>query len=1141
MSDYTLSASVTVKSEQYEKAMEEAAKKAEELEKAAKKASNGVDSLEKSAKNAQSSLKKTGESAGQAANGIGSIGEKATEAGKAAGAVTNSFNIATKATNSMIKAMTSAKNAMSGLSSYSHGLANSLGDISGISLSVGNSFSSIGKKIGLVSFGGMASGAYGLKNALESVIDTGAEFEQTMANVKAISSATDSEMSELTAKARELGNSTKFTATEAGEAFSYMAMAGWKTADMLDGIDAVLNLAAASGEDLADVSDIVTDAITAFGLEAKDASRFADVLAQASRNANTNVSMMGNSFKYVAPVAGAMGYSIEDTAIALGLMANAGVKASTAGTSLRQGLTRLTGNVKEVSELMDKYGISLEDAAGNTKPLITSTGGVTSVIDDLRKAFSGMTETEKTANATVLFGTDAMSGMLAILNATDEDFESLSKSIANANGAAKEMAETMANTLKGQLEQTGAVTESLKLTVYEGIEPMAKSIVSMANTAISNIDKLAQAFFKLRDNGRDVFDSLYYAFYEFSGGNDVSSVFYKIAGAAHEVIPVLKEMNESGSLQKLAVAAVSIAPALQIAGTAASWLGNVIGTTSTIAEKAGETFNLFGEFAENSAKNASKSFNGFQKVVKGATPAANGLKTAFSETFSFIANDTKKVLSGFGETVTSDFKKIESGLISFSGKAGSFGGVIQDFVSGTKAGIGAVGTAFDSAKTKISDFSSKIPIVSETFSGMKEKVSGFASPILSQLQQIGGGLSDMTGSLASFAGNMSGTLLKVFGGAALFGAIIAGLGLVNEQFGTEIDAMLGQIEEKVPAALDSFKEKIEEKLPEIMQSGADLLNKLFGTLETIAPSLVDVAGTILTGLVTGLTENSETIVSGAVSLLTTLADAISEQLPIILPAAMELITTLAKDLLEPENINKLVDSAINLLTGLADGLVASIDVLVDAAPDIIIGLASALIDNAPKILDAGINLIFKLADGLLSAVPKLLDKVPEIISALKDKFLETDWSEVGKNLMNSIWNGIKSLWNDFVVDTVNTALGWLPFDVPTLPYLAKGTDNFEGGMAVINERGGEIVNLPDGTQVIPNDISRRYATEAGRQPVGESVVFDYQKMAYAVASAISGINVKATAVIDKNSLVSGITSEMDKALGRQRMLNLRYS
>ena len=309
---------------------------------------------------------------------------------------------------------------------------------------------------------------------------TGMEFESQMSKVQAISGATGDELEALEDKAEEMGASTKFSATEAGQAYEYMAMAGWKTSDMLGGIEGIMNLAAASGESLATTSDIVTDALTAFGLAAEDSGHFADVLARASSSSNTNVGMMGETFKYVAPLAGAMGFSIEDTAVAIGLMANAGIKAGQAGTSLRAMLTNLTEPTEEAGLLMEELGISMTDMDGNVKSLDT-------VIGDLRTAFSGLSESEKVSAASTLAGKEAMSGLLAIVNASDADFATLTAAIADSDGAAQQMAATMQDNLAGALEELGGSAETFGLAMYEGISTPLTQIVTFATDSLNQL------------------------------------------------------------------------------------------------------------------------------------------------------------------------------------------------------------------------------------------------------------------------------------------------------------------------------------------------------------------------------------------------------------------------------------------------------------------------------------------------------------------------------------------------------------------------------------------------------------------------------------------------------------------------------
>ncbi len=300
---------------------------------------------------------------------------------------------------------------------------------------VGSQVEGVGKK-----FLSVTAAVTGLGTA---AVKTAADFDQEMSKVSAISGATGDDFDQLRAKAREMGAKTKFSASEAASAMEYMAMAGWKTGDMLDGIEGIMNLAA-SGEDLATTSDIVTDALTAFGLSAADSGHFADILAAASSNANTNVSMMGETFKYCAPIAGALGFSAEDTAEAIGLMANSGIKASQAGTSLRSIMNNLAGEVTFVGKNIGEVTIAASNADGSMRSL-------NDILADCRVAFSGLTESEKAANAESLVGKNAMSGFLALMNSGEGDINKLRGAIENCDGSAESMAETMQDNLNGQL------------------------------------------------------------------------------------------------------------------------------------------------------------------------------------------------------------------------------------------------------------------------------------------------------------------------------------------------------------------------------------------------------------------------------------------------------------------------------------------------------------------------------------------------------------------------------------------------------------------------------------------------------------------------------------------------------------------
>ena len=354
----------------------------------------------------------------------------------------------------------SAINASNNLKSSLGGSTSGMKGLGSQSTSAGNILTSLASKAAV------AVGAFvGVRQAVDfgkDVVNTGMQFEQGMANVSAISGATGGELEALSAKAKEMGANTKFSAIEAADAMSYMGMAGWNSSQMIDGIGGIMNLAAASGEDLASVSDIVTDSLTAFGLKASDSAQFADVLAVASSKSNTNVSMLGESFKNVAATAGAMGYSMQDTTTALGVMANAGIKGADAGTSLRGVLTRLAKPTKEVDVAMSALGLSAVNADGSMKPL-------SQLIPEMQNKFAGLTDAEKGQYATMIAGKNALSGFLSLVNSSPDDFASLSDAINNSSGAAQSMADTMNDTVSGKLTLLKSQFEGVKIAIFDAL------------------------------------------------------------------------------------------------------------------------------------------------------------------------------------------------------------------------------------------------------------------------------------------------------------------------------------------------------------------------------------------------------------------------------------------------------------------------------------------------------------------------------------------------------------------------------------------------------------------------------------------------------------------------------------------------
>lgn len=316
------------------------------------------------------------------------------------------------------------------------------------------------------------------------------DFDDSMRKVKATSGATGNEFQQLRDKALEMGAKTKFSASESADALNYMALAGWDTKDMLGGIDGVMQLAAASGEDLGQVSDIVTDSLTAFGMKAKDSGHFADVLAQTSSKANTDVRGLGEAFKYVAPVAGALGYTVEDTSIAIGLMSNAGIKGEKAGTALRTMFTNLSKPTGDMKKKMDELGISITDSNGNMLPM-------RDVMDQLRGKFKGLSKEQQASAAATIFGKEAMSGALAIINASDEDYQKLTKSIDGSKGAAKRMSDEMEGGIGGSIRQMKSAIESLAISIGDVMAPYIKKLAEWLSYAANKLNEMPKGTQKI--------------------------------------------------------------------------------------------------------------------------------------------------------------------------------------------------------------------------------------------------------------------------------------------------------------------------------------------------------------------------------------------------------------------------------------------------------------------------------------------------------------------------------------------------------------------------------------------------------------------------------------------------------------------
>ena len=633
----------------------------------------------------------------------------------------------------------------------------------------GDSITNAGKQISVASAAVTGLGVAAVKTA--------ADFDSAMANVAAISGATGDDLQALRDKAREMGEKTKFSASEAADAMSYMAMAGWKTGDMLSGIEGIMNLAAASGEDLATTSDIVTDALTAFGLTAEDSAHFADILAAASSNANTNVSMMGETFKYCAPVAGALGYSAEDVAEAIGLMGNAGIKSTQAGTALRTMMTKLQGELKLSGEALGEVTIQTANADGSMREL-------SDILADCRTAFSKMSESEAAAAAETLVGKNAMSGFLALMNSAPGDIDKLRNAIENCDGSAENMAAIMQDNLNGQLTILKSQLEELAISFGEMLMPVIRKVVTAVQGFVDKLNNMDEAQRKTIITIGLVIAAL--GPFLVILGTVISTVgkSMKAYASATKGIKKLMVAVKSGTgifgklgaalggisapvLAIVAVIAVLVAAFTHLWKTNDGFRENIIATWTQIKE----TVSNFCQGIVDRLNSLGFEFSSITEVLKAVWDGfCNLLGPVFEGAFRFISDTLSTVLDvilntvdffiavfsgdweGAWEAVKNIFSSIWNGLVSW------FTNILETIKGVLDVALGWIGSSWEQVWSGVKNFftniwngikafiSSTINSISTTISnvitGIKTTVSNVFSAIKTTISNIFNGIKD---------------------------------------------------------------------------------------------------------------------------------------------------------------------------------------------------------------------------------------------------------------------------------------------------------------------------------------------------------------------------------------------------------------
>lgn len=830
-----------------------------------------------------------------------------------------------------------------------------------------------------------------------AAVKTATDFEAGMSEVKAISGATGSEFDALRDKAIEMGAKTKFSASDSADAFKYMAMAGWDASQMMDGIAGIMDLAAASGEDLATTSDIVTDALTAFGLQASDSAHFADVLAQASSKSNTNVGLMGETFKYVAPVAGALGYSIEDTAVAIGLMANSGIKGSQAGTALRSTITRLAKPVGEAKDAVEELGISITNADGTMKPL-------SQTMVELREKFAGLTEEQKAQYAAMLAGQEGMSGLLAIVNASDEDFQKLTDEINNANGAAEDMASVMMDNTAGAVEQLKGALESAGILIGEKLTPYIRDLAEW-------ITGLVEKFNNLSDEQQD------------------NIVKWGLILAA--IGPVLLILSKVISIVSVAMKAFGL---LRTA---------IVGLTTA--------FRLLrvGNLAVMTA------MGGIPKAVAGIVTAISGITAPIMAVVAVVA-----VLAGafvtlwktnedFRNKMTQIWNKIRISIDGF------FDGVVErinalgfDFESITEV-IKAVWLAlcdilapvfegaFNTIAIVLDGVFNQILSVMDIFIGLftgnweqlGEGVKGVVSGIVETFANLGSNILSVIGDIGSEILNKLGFEKAAEGFQNFFDTLSDLFGQIPELLSGAIDTIVSFFTETIPNAFNSAIEAVQGFVDNIIEFFTVTVPEAFNTFvnETIPNAINSIVSWFeqlpyMIGYAIG------ELIGHFYLFATDLWTWITTELPLIIEGIIQWFAQLPSRIWEwltgvvtnvinwgVEMYNNAVSAASNFVNGAIEWisqLPSRIWAWLTSTVSNVISWGANMVSQARSVATNFVNSFISFITSLPSKVWGIIQQIPSKVSAIGSQLYNA-----GRNIFQSLWNGIKSIGDSI--------LGWV--------------------------------------------------------------------------------------------------------------------
>lgn len=806
------------------------------------------------------------------------------------------------------------------------------------------------------------------------------DFDKEMSKVKAISGANAEEFELLRDKAREMGAKTKFSATEAAEAMSYMAMAGWDNKQMLEGIDGIMNLAAASGEDLALTSDIVTDAITAFGLSADDSAHFADVLAATAASANTNVGMMGETFKYAAPIAGTLGYSVEDTALAIGLMANNGIKGSQAGTALRSGLTRLAAPTKEVVDGMEMLGLSIEDVQGKS---------LDETLRIFRDKFKDLDGTQQAQAASMIFGKNAMSGMLGIIQASESDYNKLSQAIGNADGAALDMATTMQDNLSGDLEKLRSAAEELAISFGELLMPALRDVVDRVREFVDRLNEMPDS---------------------------TKQIILDIAAFAAALGPIIWLVGKISSGIGLISGALAVMQGSMVGATPAMiGLAKMFGGIKTVASALGKF--LIGHFvpviiigvlaaiAYNIYKHWDEIKEYLSNLWESIKEIATNVWTAIKEFFINIWNGLKEAWAAFWDPIAAWMGEKIQAIVDVVKP------IFDTFINVFKVGWMLIEEIFKTAWELISGFfrenwKALVGIAKMVISPLKDFFAAIWNGIKSITTSIWNGIKSF---LSGLWQAISSTAKSIFEGIKNFiSGIWEGTKTITSNIWNGIKSILSGIWNGIKGVVSTAANTVKDTVSGVWNTVKSITDSIWNGIKSVITSIwnaiksvVSAATNTVKTTVSGIWNNIKSITQGA-------WEAVKNYISGPINAAKNIVSSVTN------SIKSVASNAWNSIKGTTNsvwnGIKESVSGPINAAKNVVSTVTNSIKSVTSSVWNSIKGVTSNIWNGIKNAISGPINSAKSVVSSVTNSIKSVAsgaWNSI-KSTTTSIWNGIKN-------------------------------------------------------------------------------------------------------------------------------------